>query len=326
MRRRAAGHISAIPHVVKWEEWQGRRVACPMSHLEVVRAYIRGRHRRGSRVFADRSDDAVFSYGRHFPLLVRIPGGFLVNGNRYSVSTDRHRTYALQALGESRQAYAVVPFRAIELAITALDRNSRSNLLSELKKTVRITVPSTGERWQEVAYKKPDGAAARRFVHTLGNSVIRVRGREFVSAVDETGIGRGMYFFTQLPGRKAPSSVEEALDMLKPPLVRDAEKEGLEVRRQGEWFAVPVRIGTRHLMRDVRGGLAVHRRDHVLGREGHHRLTHAVIYKHGSHKGEVFARGTMRHTRGEHRILALPGWFRIVRGVQSLSLASGNFD
>ncbi len=298
-----------------------------MSHLEIVRAYIRGRHRRGSRVFADKSDDAVFSYGRHFPLVVRIPGGFLVNGSRYSVSTARHQSLALHALAESRQRYAVVPFHAIEMAMAALDRRVRYDFLSELKKTVGITVPSSGERWQAVEYKKPDGASAHRFVHTLGNSVIRVRDREFVSAVDETGAGRGIYFFTQLSSRKTPSSMQEALDMLKPLFVRNAEKEGLEVSRQGEWFAVPVRIGTRQLMRDVRRGVAVRGQDHVLGREGHHQLTHAVIYKYGPKKGQVFARGTMRHTRGEHRMLALPAWSRIVHSVQGQSYSlSGNFD
>jgi hypothetical protein len=67
-------------------------------------------------------------------------------------------------------------------------------------------------------------------------------------------------------------------------------------------------------MLDVRRGVAVREQDHVLGREGHHQLTHAVIYKYGPEKGQVFARGSMRHTRGEHRMLALrmlalPTWF-----------------
>ena len=299
-----------------------------MSHLEVVRSYIRGRHRRGSRVFADKSDDVLFSYGRHFPLLVRIPDGFLVNGNRYSMSTARHQSYALQALAESRERFAVVPFSAVQLAIETLDRYRAFDLVSALKKAVRITVPSSGERWQEVWYKKSDGTAALRRVHTLGNSVIRLRDREFVSAVDETGRGRGMYFFTELPRQKSPSSVTEALDMLKPALVQGAEKEGITVRRQGEWFAVPASIATRQLMRDVRGGLALRKHNHVLGGDGHHQLTHAVIYKHGPQKGEVYARGTMRHIAGEHRMLALPGWFRIIRGVQglSISVASNSFD
>jgi hypothetical protein len=299
----------------------------PMSHLEVVRAYVRGRYRRGSRVFADESDGAVFSYGRHFPLVVRIPGGFLVNGSRYSVSTSRHQNLALRVLAESRQCYAVLPFNAIERAIAALHQKAPSSFLSELKEAVSITIPSSRERWRSVEYKKPDGTVAQRSIHTLGDSVIRVRDHEFVSAVDETGMGRGIYFFTQLPGRKTPSTLQEALDMLKPPFVRDAEEEGLEVSRQGEWFAVPVRIGTRQLLRDVRRGVAVRGQDHVLGREGHHRLTHAVIYKYGPEKGQVYARGSMRHTRGEHRMLALPTWFRIIHGVQGRSYSlSGNFD
>ncbi len=298
-----------------------------MSHLEVVRAYVRGQYRRGSRVFADESDGAVLSYGRHFPLVVQIPGGFLVNGSRYSNSTARHQNLALRALAESRQRYAVVPFNAIERAMAALNHRVPVSFLSELKEAVSITVPSSEERWRSVEYMKPDGTAAHRSVHTLGDSVIRVRDHGFVSAVDETGVGRGIYFFTQLPGRKTPSSLQEALDMLKPPFVRHAEKEGLEVRRQGEWFAVQVRTRARQLMRDVRRGVAVRGQDHVLGRDGHHRLKHSVIYKYGRKKGQVFARGSMRHTRGEHRMLALPEWSRIVHSVQGRSYSlSGNFD
>ncbi len=298
-----------------------------MSHLEVVRAFIRGQYRRGSSLFGDKSEGTLFSYGRHFPLVVQLPGGFLVNGSRSSVSTARHQNLALRALAESRQRFAVVPFNTIERAMAALDHRVPVSFLSELKGAVSITVPSSGERWRTVEYTEPDGTVAHRSVHTLGDSVIRVRDHDFVSAVDETGVGRGIYFFTQLPRRKTPSSLQEALDMLKPPFVRNAEKEGLEVRRQGEWFAVPVRTRTRQLMRDVRRGVAVHGQDHVLGRDGHHRLKHSVIYKYGPKKGQVFARGSMRHTRGEHRMLALPEWSRIVHSVQGRSYRlSGNFD
>ncbi len=63
----------------------------------------------------------------------------------------------------------------------------------------------------------------------------------------------------------------------------------------------------------------MYRRSHVLGRDGHHLLTEAVIYKPGPKKGRVYARGTMRHTGGEHRMLRLPGWSRIVHGIQGSS-------
>src|SRR5712671_1694742 len=124
----------------------------PMSHLEVVRAYLRGRYRRGSRLFGDKSDGTIFSYGRHFPLVVQIPGGFLVNGSRYSVSTARHQNLALRVLAESRQRYAVVPFNAIERALAALNHRARYPFLSELKEAVSITIPSSKERWRTVEY------------------------------------------------------------------------------------------------------------------------------------------------------------------------------
>src|SRR5713226_3656429 len=74
----------------------------PMSHLEVVRAFIRGQYRRGSSLFGDKSEGTLFSYGRHFPLVVQLPGGFLVNGSRYSVSTARHQTGVAGACRISR--------------------------------------------------------------------------------------------------------------------------------------------------------------------------------------------------------------------------------
>jgi hypothetical protein len=93
--------------------------------------------------------------------------------------------------------------------------------------------------------------------------------------------------------------------------------------RQGEWFVIRQSVTTGQLMRDVRRDLAVRRPGHVLGRDGHHRLTVAIIYKRGPQKGEVYARGTMRHTGGEHRMLSLPqNWYRVVHSIQGPSTLS----
>lgn len=301
-----------------------------MSHCEVIRGYIRGRYRRGSRVFADARDDTLYSFGHHFPLLVRLPDGFLVNGDRYSVSTARHQRLAFGVLAEMRQRYAVVPFSALRMAAMTAGRVRPWRSVSVpdgLKAAVSIAVPSGGERWFEAgSYRKADGSTAKRRIHTLGDSVIRVHEQRYVSAVDETGTGRGTYFLAELPCRRQPRSIAEALELLKPPAVQDAEKKGLMVLRQGEWFAIPSQTDTRRLTRNVRRGLAVRRHNHVLGRDGHHRLTDAVIYRHGPDKGMVLARGTMRHTRGEHHMLALPSWSRVVRAPHRSYSLGGNFD
>src|SRR2546422_9683917 len=110
-----------------------------------------------------------------------------------------------------------------------------------------------------------------------------------------------MYFFAELLTDCPPESLAEALNFLKPKVVREAEARGANVRRQGEWFAIPTKLLTSELMRDVERGVAVYRQRHVLGRDGHHELEEAVIYRGGPRKGEGYARGVLKHTNGEHR-------------------------
>jgi hypothetical protein len=184
-----------------------------------------------------------------------------------------------------------------------------------------MVVPSAGERWREVAEKDKHGRIQTRQVHTLGDSVVRLHNRYYLSAVDETGVGNGMYFLAELPTDRPPASLAEAFTVLKPKVVREAEARGANVRRQGEWFAIPTRFLTSELMRDVERGLAVYRQRHVLGRDGHHELEEALIYRVGPRKGEVYARGVLRHTQGEHQDLDLGTirWHLVVRNIQSAS-------
>jgi hypothetical protein len=140
--------------------------------------------------------------------------------------------------------------------------------------------------------------------------------------VDETGAGwLGMYFLAELVTPRAPASFEEALNLLKPKVVRDAEAQGKFVRRQGEWFAIPTMLLTSAIMRDVERGIAVYRQKHILGRDGHHQLEEAVIYRAGPKKGEVYARGVMEHTHNEHSDLDLGTirWHLVVRNIQGAS-------
>jgi len=85
---------------------------------------------------------------------------------------------------------------------------------------------------------------------------------------------------------------------------------------------------TSELLRDVERGIAVRRERHILGRDGHHQLEEAVIYRFGPQKGEVYARGQLIHTRGEHMPLDLGfRWHLVVHNVQDASYSLvGNFD
>jgi hypothetical protein len=169
--------------------------------------------------------------------------------------------------------------------------------------------------------KDKNGQVTERRIHTLGDSVLRVKDRFYLSGVDETGVGSGMYFFAELATKNAPPTLEEAYNTLKPRVVREAEGRELNVLRQGEWFAIPAQVRTSELMRDVERGIAAYRLNHVLGKDGHHELEEAVLYKAGERKGQVYARGVLRHTQDEHEDLDLGTvrWYLVVHNVVGAS-------
>ena len=200
------------------------------------------------------------------------------------------------------------------------------SIIKDMQKEVGVVVPSAGERWREVTETDEHGHTKTRQVHSLGDSVVRVHERHYISAIDETGPrGRGMYFLAELICDREPKSIEEAFDLLKPKVVREAEERGAHVRRQGEWFAIPTNARTRELMDDVARGIAAYRQLHVLGRDGHHQLEEAVIYRAGDRKGEVYARGVLKHTKNEHQDLNLGTirWHLIVHNVTGAAYTLG---
>jgi len=259
--------------------------------------------------------------GQKAPLAVRLEdGSLLANGARLPEPMDNHQWDVLKTLEQNHSQFGVVPFHSVAAAWTdgAIDDWNRAHIpISNLRKEVAIVVPSNGERWRQVRYRDEDGVEHIRQIHSLGDSVVRVKDRFYLSAVDETGVGSGMYFLVELVTDRAPKTIEDAMNFLKPEVVREREARGTNVLRQGEWFAIPTYYRTSELMRDVERGFAVYGERRVLGKDGHHELEEAVIYKAGPRKGEVYARGVLRHTKDEHVDLRLgtARWYLIVHNV-----------
>jgi len=263
--------------------------------------------------------------GQTAELAVRLKdGSILTNGARFDTPIEQHQQELINTLEASHRRFGVVPFHSITAAWTdgRIDDWSRAPFgISDLQKEVSVVVPSGGEEWKDVEVKDKYGRVTMRTIHTLGDSVLRVKDRFYLSGVDETGKGRGMYFFAELATKDAPSTVREAYNMLKPKMVREAEGRGQNVLRQGEWFAIPTQVLTSELMRDVERGIASYRQRHVLGKDGHHELEEAVLYKAGERKGQVYARGVLRHTKDEHADLDLGTvrWYLVVHNVVGAS-------
>ena len=78
----------------------------------------------------------------------------------------------------------------------------------------------------------------------------------FVTGFDANELPRRqLWFMAQLPGGSRPHTVAEALEMLKPPAVKDAERAGREVLRQGDVFAIKTSLSARELA--ARGAVPV---------------------------------------------------------------------
>ena len=312
------------------------------THSSVIENFIRqGKGGKGTYVRA--TDDVLVSKipevyrpyghdtwgpnaaGQTAELAVRLKdGSILTNGARFETPIDEHQRNLISALEESQRRFSVVPFHSIAAAWTdgEVDDWSRAPFgISDLQREVSVVVPSSGEGWKHVKVKDRNGRITERTIHTLGDSVLRVKERYYLSGVDETGVGSGMYFFAELVTKQAPPTLEEAYNMLKPEAVREAEGRELNVLRQGEWFAIPARVSTSELMRDVEHGIAAYRQRHVLGKDGHHELEEAVVYKAGERKGQVYARGVLRHTKDEHEDLDLGTvrWYLVVHNVVGAS-------
>ncbi|UDL15469.1 hypothetical protein SEA_PEPE25_94 [Microbacterium phage Pepe25] len=141
--------------------------------------------------------------------------------------------------------------------------------------------------------------------------VERRRWAYFLSAFDENET-RPSYFFCELPPKVRPTTVEEALETLKPAAVKLAEQMGRDVKRQGDIFAIAMPGLT---LRELKAQGGVHiRKPKLVDIDGrttwdgprpqlintNHEATEIVLV--GS---QTYARGTIKHVpdfrRPDHR-------------------------
>lgn len=78
--------------------------------------------------------------------------------------------------------------------------------------------------------------------HFTGASLFQIDGAYFLFDLDRNELNHGILnpFLVKLPG--PVKSIVEAYESLKPQEVKDAESKRLHVKRQGEWFFIPVQL------------------------------------------------------------------------------------
>lgn len=273
-----------------------------MNHLSVVQKFKEGKAYRGSRVFAD--ENKLYSYGRHFTLAIRREKEsnkqtgkewFLLNGDKHSITTSKHQGLTYRVFQGSPR----VAFSAIHAA--GLSENS-CNLIDFCNDEFLNVYPGD-EKFEDFKSHIPFGAEyheyrrngeiVRKFSHKIGGCLLEQDGEYYICGMDE-----GSYFVSLLP-RKA-TSIESAYKLLKPFAVQKAEKVGIPVIRQGEWFFFPAVIQIKEKDFQKSG---------VLPKDNAESSSH-ICTRLTNIKGKLYAKGIVRHKnrwngRGDHKPLKL---------------------
>lgn len=334
------------------------------THYEVCKHFARrdsSKNSRGHNVYTGHENTEIYSYGSHFVMAYADDEAkvIIINGDRYSHSTTQHQSYlrgALQSHLPKNYSTITVPFSIAAHGRADIDiRTIRQIAIEPDKETAfckthdadfsRDTVRGGFTAWQELQnhrkfFDKNDDPCETHYFHQLGGSVFRARQnykgpyKYFLSGFDETHNTRSDgYFVSMLP--HPVKTVDEAFESLKPKEVRDAIAAGLDVKRQGDCFAIPVSS------LNVRKTLKVKQRAHfvdiirnryvgtypdgdyedvVVGKEleipsvGRSHSANQVGF---DRFGRVFARGSLIHTpawrNSEHKKIPLgKTWHRIV--------------
>ncbi|MBF0553236.1 MAG: hypothetical protein HQK96_01620 [Nitrospirae bacterium] len=165
----------------------------------------------------------------------------VVFGNSSSLGTHSNRHPKAQELIQEalRDAGAVmIPFVVFKEAglnienLKVIERGPEENVK-------RITGYNNVEKKNEKGKKYTDKEPVYGTVHFTGSSLIELAGRQFLFDIDRNEIKHFNFnaFMVELP--KKVGTIKEAYESLKPPEVIKALKDGLDVKRQGEWFFIP---------------------------------------------------------------------------------------
>jgi hypothetical protein len=286
------------------------------SQVDLINRFRDGaRTGAASNIFID--GDIIYSYGQHFPLAVRRKWGagiaYLINGDRYSISTASHQRQCITKLTPNVQ----VPFSALIAAgLTHWQRVPRSELRIAAHQSDRYyeTCTHCGREviGAQGATSDPPTCAYRH----ADDATPLCSAAEGRNHSHQEGWGTRAYFLCELP---CPAgSVEEAFDALVPQAVTDAKTVGTEVHRQGDTFV----IATSRETREIRAATQRHFR--LFGTA--HIATEARI------NGAVYVRGVLRHAppgrRSQHARLQLgKTWWLAAKNLALASWnAAGNVD
>lgn len=297
---------------------------------------------RGHNIYTRNDNKDIYSYGLHFRMAHANDETktIVVNGDAYSTTTSRHQSYLRSALANNMPSgyrSIIVPFtisaanranfklESIDIIDVSPDREIAKCLthnadFSAIRSRSSNAWDNLNAHRREYNYE-----CDTKYFHRLGESVFRAedyttgKWSYFLSGFDETASSNTTgYFISKLPRRA--TSVEDAFLSLAPKSVQKAIAEGLEVKRQGDTFAIPAtNILTRKVKNKQKSGLVTkafwgatyNTREYPMLNDSHAATEIGYVNK------VMYARGSLIHRpanrRPEHKRIKLGNvWHKIV--------------
>lgn len=311
-----------------------------MAQRDIVQDFVnkrvpnRGRNKgivHGEYAHMYYDNDILYSYGHHFPLLIRQKWGYLLNADNYSVTTSRHqgmcRSVATVQIPLSALRQARIPYNDFNLVDKGEERVDIIGYKKWAADVPEVRV-ARDEYWnlprhERHLYQWGTGGNEDTFYikgtyehitptqyQTLPESereiwtakeerrpqhdVISYKGKYYLSGIDGQN-----YFLCQLP--KRVKTVDEAFKVLIPPVLRNAFPE--QLKRQGEWFFIQqFPFPCPNLFKDERQFYNKMERNFVLPKTDERSHSHTATrgIKIGK---DIFVSGSIRHS--EHGTLHL---------------------
>ena len=165
--------------------------------------------------------------------------------------------------------------------------------------------------------------------HTLGGALLKWGGSQYLCGMDDDS-----YFASKLTRRHR--TVADAFKGLKPKPVKQAEKDGKEIVRQGEWFFINTGMSDRDMaamagcrVKDLNGqrlypGCKRRAKEQALPKSSDSSNPH--ICRQLMYGRQLYAKGRVRHP--EHPMARLGKvWHRVYKNTEEISFSvGGRFD
>lgn len=152
----------------------------------------------------------------------------------YGNETLNRSETEIQKLMVLDSMFQMIPFVVFEQA--KLDLNKFELIERGIEEKIEIAIKDS--KYDHKLNKNVDYVYTETR-HFTGASLFSVDGKFYLFDVDRREVQHKIFnpFLAEINGN--PKSIKEAYQILKPKAVIDAEKRGLKVLRQGEWFFIP---------------------------------------------------------------------------------------